>query len=161
MIERIRLWIQQNPIMILRGIGVLCLLLAVALMVNPVRLVTRGQSAEGVVSDVVKRRVHNADNKDKDEYTATIRFKAGDRNMAFQRSWSQDPYSSSFCFTGCFSKGEKLKVRYLVDNPEFARVDSFGGLFGASLIFGLVGAVFVFLGWFAKPAAEAPGSTEH
>jgi hypothetical protein len=156
MIERMRMWIRNNPSMLLRGIGILCLLVAAALLVNPVRLITRGKSAEGIVSDVVKHRELGTDSKTVDRYTATIRFKAGDRNMSFQRSWEQDPYSSSTCLTGCFSKGEKLQVRYLVDDPEVARVDSFLGLFGVSLIFGFVGAAFGFLGWFGKSAEEAP-----
>lgn len=147
MFKRLGLWFQKNPEMIPLGIGVVCLLVAVALLVNPVRLVMHGKSADGVVADVTKRTVRDEKGKESVESTATIRFKAGERNMAIQRSWSEDRDGISFCFAGCYSKGEKLKMRYLVDDPDIARVGSFWGLFGGPLTFGLVGTMGIFAWW--------------
>ena len=144
MIKRIGLWFQKNPETIPLGIGVLCLLAAVALLVNPARLVMQGKSAEGVVIDVVNRPVRDSQGKDHVQYTATIRYRAGDRNMTIQRSWQQDTYSYFFCISGCYSKGEELKMRYLADDPEIVAVDSFLGLFGGSLTLGLIGAMALF-----------------
>lgn len=144
MLKRIGLWFQKNPETIPLGAGVLCLLVAVVLLVNPVRLVMRGKSADGVVTDVVKHTVRDAKGNESVRSTATIHFKAGDRNMAIQRSWSQDSGGISFCFAGCYSKGERLKMLYLVDDPEIAEIGSFWGLFGISLILGLIGAMGIF-----------------
>jgi hypothetical protein len=94
---------------------------------------------------VVERAVRDDKGKERVESTATIRFKAGDRNITIQRSWSRDRDGTSFCLSGCYSKGETLKMRYLVDDPEIARVRSFWGLFGAPITSGLIGAMGIFM----------------
>lgn len=165
MLKQIGLWFRKNPETIPLGIGVLSLLAAVALLVNPVRLVMHGKSAEGVVTDVVVREVHRANEKNlKDreqlESTATIRYSVGDRSMAIQHSWSLPRHGSSSCFAGCYSKGERLKVRYSVDDPGIARIESFGGLFGGPLALGLVGAMGIFFWRLWKSERSASASRE-
>jgi hypothetical protein len=148
MLQRIGQWFQKNPETIPLGIGVLCLLLAAALLVNPIRLIMYGISSDAVVTDVVERTVLDSQNKVRVESTATIRFRAGDRYGMIQHSWSQDRdgmFSFSICVSGCYAKGDQLKVRYLEDDLEIAAIDSFLGLFGASIILGVVGAMGIFL----------------
>lgn len=142
MLEKIGLWFQKNPETILLGLGVLFLLVAAAMLVNPVRLVMHGKVADAVVTDVVERIVRDQQGNNRSEFTATIHFRAGEQNIGIQHSQSRG--GRSFCFSGCYSKGERLKVRYHVDDPEIARVASFWGLFGLPFLFGLFGAMGIF-----------------
>jgi len=142
LIKRIGQWFQENPQTIPLGIGVLCLLGAVALLANPVRLLMHGKNADGVVTAVVESTSRDETGKTTIRSTATIRFKAGDRNMEIQRSTSRE--SGSTCIAGCYSKGERLKMLYLADDPEIAEVKSFVGLFGGPLVLGLIGAMAIF-----------------
>jgi hypothetical protein len=47
--------------------------------------------------------------------------------------------------------GEKVRVRYRPDQPQSAEIDSFFSLWGAALLFGLLGGAFTLVGlgmWF-------------
>jgi hypothetical protein len=42
--------------------------------------------------------------------------------------------------------GEKVTVRYLPNQPDTAEIESFLSLWGAALVFGILGSVFTFVG---------------
>jgi len=138
-------WIGRNPDRIVLGIGVIFILLSGAALVNPVRLVKNGESTEALVTDVVERTVRDSEGKTEVESTFTISFNAGDRKITIRRTDHRIANRTSFCIVNCLSKGERLRVRYLADQPDIAEIDSFSGLFGNPLLFGVVGSVFVFV----------------
>jgi hypothetical protein len=143
LLQRIGQWFVRNPEPIALGIGVLCMAGAVALMANPYRLLMHGKDADGVVTTVVESTFEDTDHKTRIRSTATIRFEADGRVMAIQRSSTRD--LGSTCVAGCYSKGEKLKILYLAEDPQGAKVHSFVGLFSGPLTAGFVGALaFVF-----------------
>lgn len=157
-VQRIGQWFMRNPEPIALGIGVLCLLGTIALLVDPVRLLMHGTSADGVVTTVVKSRYEDTDHKTRIRSTATIRFSAGERIMEIQYSTIREP--GTWCIGGCYEKGDRLKVLYLAEDPAGAKVRSFPGLFSGPLMAGITGGL-AFLFWWvmrSKRTASSPGT---
>lgn len=141
--QRVGQWLGQNVVLIPLGIGVLCLLGAVALLANPVRLLMHGKNADGVVTRIIETTSLDEKGRTVIRSTAIILFKAGDRDRTIERSTSRS--MGSTCFAGCYSKGERLAMVYLEDDPEVVEVNSFVGFFGGPLTLGLVGGFAIFL----------------
>jgi len=111
----------------------------VASLATPAHLVLKGTSADGVVTNVV----------DGDEgSTATIQFQAGTRAVTIERSVRHSSRGDSFssrCI-GCYDKGERVRVLYLPDDPQNARVAKFMDLWAWPTAFLVLGIMF-FVAW--------------
>lgn len=148
LVRRASGWIREKPDWAAFGVGIACLLATAALLVQPVRLLMRGAGADGIVTSVVETTYDDADHKTRISSTATIRFRAGDRDMTIQRSTSRE--FGSTCIAGCFHKGERLKILYLAEDPNVAEVRSFPGLFGAPFVPGVVAALAFLFAWLLR-----------
>jgi hypothetical protein len=60
------------------------------------------------------------------------------RDVTFQSEMGSNPPSRRV--------GEKVRVRYRPDQPQSAEIDTFFSLWGAALLFGLLGGVFALVG---------------
>lgn len=149
LVKRAGQWVGSNSHWIALGVGVLCLLAAVALTVKPVRLMIEGTRAGGIVSAVIEKEYQEPDGKTRIESTATIRFMAGDRDIEIRRTTSRE--RGSWCIAGCYSKGGKLTILYFADNPKGAEVETFFGLFTGTLVAGGIAGIAFLFAWVSRP----------
>jgi hypothetical protein len=146
---RVHRWFRERPETVLFVVGATCALVAAALLVKPARLLAEGEWAEGeVVSLAEAPRYDSSAKRNVTWVTATIRFAGRGRVMHLSRSWDRD---GSLCIAGCYSRGERLKILYDPRDPEVAEVGTLFGLFGPTVIVGLVGCVFL-VGWWGSRA---------
>jgi hypothetical protein len=89
---------------------------------------------------IIVARIENLESRDGDARTyfpkVTFRTSAG-REVTFQ---------SEMASSGAGQIGETVRVRYRVDQPHVAEIDSFMALWGSTMLFGALGAVFLFVG---------------
>ena len=90
--------------------------------------------AEGTVVELVVNR-----SRDSRTYSPVVQFvnEAGKKIEFKSRTGSNPPD---------YSRGEKVEVLYLPENPEEAKINSFFALWGGALIFGGLGSVFFLIG---------------
>jgi len=148
MLDRIRIWLDNNIDVFCLWVGLFFCLLATALLVEPMHLYLNGASADGVVTEAGERR--NSPPVHPNQWTrgygsATIRFNAEGQDREIHANWTRD--RAAHCFAGCYSKGQRLKVRYLKGNPGNARVETWNGMFGLPILFGLIAVIAFFTRW--------------
>ena len=102
---------------------------------NTASFLTNAIKAEGVVVNLVASR-----SSDSTTYRPTVRFKTIEGSMVeFTSSTGSNPAS--------YSRGEKVTVLYLPQQPDEARIDSFFSLWGGATIVGGLGSVFFLIGF--------------
>lgn len=111
----------------------MCLLLAAIFAVSAARFVSRSVAAAGTVTGVSQ----NASADDgKTYYYPEFSFVAQDGKTytAASNTGSTSP---------AYTVGQSVRILYDKTNPNSARIDSFGQIWGGSLLFALCGVVFL------------------
>jgi hypothetical protein len=90
--------------------------------------------ATGVIEALTESR-----DEEEVSYFPTVRFRtAAGREVTFQSGTGSGESS--------WTIGDRVPVRYRRDRPECAEVGSFAALWGAALLFALLGVAFLFVG---------------
>lgn len=125
-------------------------LLGLGLLIGAVVSVTHTRSflahavrAQGTVVALLPRYSNNSSNNSNSTnnsptYAPMIRFSAGAQVVDFTASTSSNPPS--------YRVGETVPVLYLESAPFQARLDSFFSLWGAGVVLGPLGAIFLVVG---------------
>ena len=126
---------------VLSGFGLFLLIMNVAFLNNPVRLLIAGESAQGVVVD----RVYSTNPKSRYSETPMVEFamSTGERVRVKGRVYSS---SSSM------RVGDAVTVAYSPSQPENARLLLFGEFVFEAFFLGVAG-IFL-LGWILLPGSE-------
>lgn len=98
-------------------------------------LVQEGRSTEGIVVDF-HQQVSSEDQQVR--YAPIVEYRVGGATYRFA--------SASYANSPAFEIGETLPVRYLPEQPDQARLDRFGSLWGLPLGLGLAGLLMSLAG---------------
>ena len=126
---------------ICRGICGLCVILAVGAgfiailtAATVVPLAIRGDCAEGTVIQVHEEYLEYADGGELRRW-AVVRFRAGPNTMEVKKNWGLS-----------LNQGERVPVRYEVDDPDNARIERFWHVYGPMIGFAVTTLVLSILG---------------
>jgi Protein of unknown function (DUF3592) len=117
------------------GIGVLMLCFALLLWNKSRGLLANGSHAQGTVVELREIRKDDGHNT----YRPVVRFTtAGGRDITYEESFSSNPAP--------YDVGASVEVLYPADDPDSARIKSFGSLWLGPTILGGMGLVFASIG---------------
>ena len=139
--------------------GIVAIGIAIWLADESIRLVFAGVPTEARVSRVT----HDSNRHSKDHeisHTAFIEYKAGDKPLTLQRSWSTK--GGTFWSWPNYAPGDHLKVIYLASDPSRASVHTLPELFLMPIFLSLFGLVFSAVGAamiFRRLPEKAPDGT--
>jgi hypothetical protein len=130
----------------LRVFGLVFLIVSLGLLgvagfftLNTLRFLDRSVSVQGTITALVPVTRSGSDQDgggSQITYAPEFSFTAADgRVFSVTSTFSSNPAS--------FDVGDTVSVLYQPDHPDHARIDSFGQLWGISLIVGGIGAVFL------------------
>lgn len=119
-------------------IGLSLVTIAFSMYSNTHSFLDHAVTTEGTVTQLV--RSYSSQNSGSSSYFPVIRFFTPDGNLVeFQSSTGSNPPS--------YSRGELVEVLYSPERPERAQINSFGSLWGGTLIIGGLGLVFFLVGF--------------
>jgi hypothetical protein len=118
---------------ILTLVGVALLAAAFLLYANARSFLAHASRMEGTVVDLIPQHSDNSTT-----YAPVVSFQPGPVRIQFRASWSSNPPR--------YHVGETVPVLYLPSDPYKAQIDSFFSIWGASIILGGMGALFLSIG---------------
>lgn len=115
------------------GVGLLFVVIALVTTMNTRTFVAEANHAQGTVIDMVRRQSTDSDHSD--AYAPVVRFvTTGGETVEFTSNTSSNPPS--------YARGEAVAVLYRPLTPHDAKINSFGSLWGAPVMFGVLGSIF-------------------
>ena len=117
---------------VLYAVGPLLLLIAIASSIPTAEFVLASTATDGTVVDL--ERVYWP-HRSKEVYLPVFRFSSNDGQTHMIRSSSNTALVP-------FKRGDRIRVLYLKDHPETARIDTLPQLWMPQLILAVLGAVF-------------------
>jgi hypothetical protein len=120
---------------VLYAVGPVLLLIAIGSSIPTAEFVLASTATDGTVFDL--QRVY-LPRRSKEVYLPVIRFSANDGQTHMIRSDSNTALVP-------FKRGDRIRVLYIKDHPETARIDTIPQLWMPQLILGFFGAIFTAL----------------
>jgi len=117
---------------VLYAVGPLLLLIAIGSSIPTARFVLASTATDGIIIEL--QRVY-LPRRSKDVYLPVFHFTANDGQTHMMRANSNTSFVR-------FKRGDQIRVRYIKDQPETARIDTFAQLWMPQLILGIFGAMF-------------------
>lgn len=122
------------------------IVLAAMMLRIPLQLLWQGEVADAVVTRVASTgwREDWTDEKRKyvQGFVATITYRTGLEERSFERAWSKGGRRAWSWSPEEVRHGQRLKVRYLPDDPGVIRIDRFIDMYGDALFPLLLGGLF-------------------
>ena len=138
--QRLLYWLPR----LFAGIGVLLLAVAAVTAFFTFRFVAGSERADGTVVDL--RESYDSED-DTTSYYPVVRFETADGSRRIR-------FESDVSTSG--DVGDTVEVLYDPDDPQDAKLGGFFNLWGLSLIFGALGAVFTGIGGFIAYRTRTP-----